>query len=73
MSYLSLGQLVNAYGDFSDALAQSDDPLFCAQVHAALTAVEQWRQAGPNVVAKRKTQMAARSLPPFGNIGTIIN
>ena len=73
MSYLSLGELHNAWGDFSDALAQSDDPRFCAQVHAALTAVEQWRQAGPNVVARRKAQSAASSLPPFGDPGTIIN
>jgi len=60
MAHMSVGRLNDAARDFQQAIVQSNDPRFLAQVRSALFAIEEFQKGGLDMAARMNATRSAR-------------
>ena len=66
MAHMSVGRLNDAAGDFQQAIIQSNDPKFLAQVRNALFAIEEFQKGGLNMATKMNSVHFAKQSAVYG-------
>lgn len=66
MAQMSVGRLNYAASDFQQAIVQSDDPKFLAQVKSALFAIEEFQKGGLYMAARMNSVQSAKMHAGFG-------